>query len=246
MITDSFEDYLGSSINKESHIFYRDLILNFTDITHFELCRYHSPPPLQKRITINEAEQDLIDKALEIRKDGVTPFWPALFSTCLKEGWVSENVVTAALFHNGPGQIETKSTALLKSNLLTKIIEKDERNVGLSSRLKHKNGSSYHLALLDFRSEVTPQNTKLIKTVCTKLFKGGFVLIDSGDSYHACGLDLLSEEERLDFLAKSLMLAPIIDTAYIGHQLQQPFSSIRISKGGGRNKVPRIVAATIS
>lgn len=229
-------DFEGS----EAHLAYRSLILARPEITHFGICRYKTPPPLQERITLTTEEEEIVQKALERREDGVTPFWHAVFATCLSSGLCTDSLLDGALFHNGC-EVKSYPVSRLQESTLDQFFGSEERNVGLSSRLDLEGGRVAHLALLDFRCDVSPENTRLLGIVCSHLFGGGFMLIDSGDSYHACGLRLLSSRERVTFLARSVQLAPIVDTVYVGHQLQQSFSSIRLSCGGSRNRTPRVV-----
>jgi hypothetical protein len=50
-------------------------------------------------------------------------------------------------------------------------------------------------------------------------------------------------DERIAMLGKALLVNPIVDVFYVGHQLQQDSSSIRISKGGRARQFPKVIAA---
>lgn len=184
-----------------------------------------------------------MQQALERRKDGVTPFWQAIFSVCLVNGRCSRELVRAALFHAGPGEVTAHSVAVLGDQEISAMFGRDEANVALASHLLLKDGTCVHLAMLDFRCDVSDGNSRLVQNVCRELFGHGFVLIDSGDSYHACGVMTLSAEQRVAFLGRALLLAPIVDASYLGHQLQQEFSTIRMSVGGALKHMPTVIAA---
>lgn len=81
----------------------------------------------------------------------------------------------------------------------------------------------------------------MVAAVCRRVMPHGFLLLDSGDSYHACGIALLAGQERPEFLGRSLFFSPIVDSAYVAHQLVQP---MRNSHFGRRpaSKVPRGLA----
>lgn len=235
----SWQHYVG----RHAHEVYRALILGTDGATHFHLCRYRSPPSLQDRLEGNGRAQEVVQQAMERRKDGVTPFWQAIFSVCLANGWCSRELVRAALFHAGPGEVTSHSVAVLEDREISAMLGEDEANVALASHVLLKDGTCVHLAMLDFRCDVSEGNTHLVQNICRELYQHGFVLIDSGDSYHACGVTTLSAEQRVAFLGRALLLAPIIDAAYLGHQLQQEFSTIRVSVGGALKRMPTVIAA---
>lgn len=238
-VRQSWQQYVG----RHAHEAYRALILGTDGATHFHLCRYRSPPSLQERLDGDERAQEVVQQALERRKDGVTPFWQAIFSVCLANSWCSRELVRAALFHAGPGEVTSHSVTVLEEREISAMFGKDEANVALASHLLLTDGTCVHLAMLDFRCDVSESNSLLVQSICRELYEHGFVLIDSGDSYHACGVMTLTAEQRVAFLGRALLLAPIIDASYLGHQLQQEFSSIRVSVGGALRRMPTVIAA---
>jgi hypothetical protein len=217
------------------------LLLSDPRVQRVSVFKYRTPPALQQRIQMTEADNAVLAHALELRRTTHLPFWSAIFASCLIRGTCSEGLVTAAFFHNGPGEPVEYARSDLERGVLEEIAEESEGNVGLSSAVKDGDCHVWHLAFLDFRCEVSPTNESLAALICSHLMPHGYLLIDSGDSYHACGLTLLSAEERVHMLGKALLATPIVDSHYIGHQLQQPESSIRISRGGRTARWPRVV-----
>jgi len=220
---------------------YRDLIIAHPDVVAVTACRYKTPPLLQQRITTTALEQEIIAAALSIRSDAKIPFWEAIFAACLQVGKCSDSLLDAALFHSGPGDFTRISASDLESDGLKAVVAGGQSNVGLASRIELAHAAPHHLALMDFHCAVNMENTEIVAAVCRRLMPHGFLLLDSGDSYHACGIALLAAKERSEFLAKSLFFAPIVDAAYVAHQLLQPMSSIRISTGGSRTKCPEVL-----
>jgi len=225
---------------------YRDLILAHSAVEAIAVCRYKTPPTLQQRISVTPLEQEIIDAALGIRLEARIPFWVAIFAACLRAGKCSDSLFDAALFHNGFGDLTAVPVNSLKLDGLKDIVAKGQNNIGLVSRVELTDGDAHHLAMMDFHCGIAAENTEMVASVCRRLMPNGFILLDSGDSYHACGIVLLTAEERLEFLSKSLLFAPIVDSSYIAHQLMQPMSSIRISTGGSRAKCPEVLRVEVN
>lgn len=55
-------------------------------------------------------------------------------------------------------------------------------------------------------------------------------IINSGNSYHFIGCDLVNEAELVDFLAKGLLYGPITDTRWIAHQIIERSCTLRVGK----------------
>jgi hypothetical protein len=221
---------------------YRELLLAYEGIREIRFCRYRAAPFLQQRIELNTFEQEIVKVALEIRANAKIPFWEAVFAACLKSGKTTEALLDAAMLHQGQGDVSEMSMDEVRDGGLEKISGQGNLNVGLSSQVTFYNGDSFHLAFLDLHCEISSDSAQIVSAVCRRIMPGGFMILDSGDSYHACGIRMISDRERVEFLGKSLLLAPIVDTMYIAHQLVQPASSIRISSGGKRHKHPTVIA----
>jgi len=244
MISTEFMD-AQSWIGLPASTAYTRLLLSESRVQRFSVFKYCAPPPLQQRIQMTEADQSIVEHALQLRRTTHLPFWNAMFASCLLREVYSDQLVAAAFFHNGPGESIDYVRRDLERGVLDEVAEGGGGNVGLSSAVRDGDLHLWHLALLDFRCEISPKNESLVALVCSHLMPHGYLLIDSGDSYHACGLGLLSAEERVHMLGKALLAAPIVDSHYIAHQLQQPASSIRISRGGKTLRCPRVVRASL-
>ena len=222
---------------------YTQLLLTHLRVQRISVFRYRSPPSLQQRIQLTSADQLLIDQALTLRKSARLPFWNALFSACLLSETHTPQLVGAAFFHSGPGEAVVYDRDAVEAGVLEELARQGAANVGISSEVSDAEGCVWHLPLLDFHCEVSPHNEALAALVCSHLMLDGYLLIDSGDSYHACGFKLFTSEERVRMLGKALLTAPVVDSHYVAHQLQQDASSIRISKGGKASRGPFVVRA---
>lgn len=222
---------------------YTRLLLGHARVRDIAVHRYASPPSLQQRLHPTPAEQALVEHALALRASANVPFWDALLAACLQRQAHTPALIEAAFFHNGPGDASTYGRASLEGGILEELAQSGASNVGLSSQVHDAAGRTWHLALLDFRCDVSPHNEALAALVCSHVMPGGYLLIDSGDSYHACGFELLTSEERVRMLGRALLATPVVDAQYVAHQLQQDASSIRISRGGKASRQPRVVRA---
>jgi hypothetical protein len=233
---------IGIRVGDHAHEAFRKLILADGSVESVSVCRYATPPALQARRTLDANEQALVDQALELRKDGTTPFWHAIFAVCLRTGTCTSGLAESALFHAGPGELERVHVSSLRDAELSVHYALDTEQIGLASELVRYDGAISHLTQLDFRCSVSSSNEQLIRVICRSLYEGSFVLMDSGHSYHSFGTTLVTSDGRIRFLGRALQFSPIVDTAYIGHQLQQTFSTLRISRGGSLNRMPVVIA----
>lgn len=110
-------------------------------------------------------------------------------------------------------------------------------NVGqilaLSSAVVTKKGHTLHVPMLDFHCQASIENDKLVKTVLIEIGLEGYVA-KSGRSYHFYGKELLDERSLITFLGRSLLFCPIVDRAWIAHQLLERACGLRISPGPAR------------
>ncbi len=236
---------LSGLVGTDAPTAYRDLIMAHSNVVAITVCRYETPPLLQQRINPTVFEQEIITAALSIRGETRIPFWEAVFAACIKAGRCTDPLLDATMFHNGPGDPTRVTVGELQSQGLQRFVDSGQRNVGLASLVELENSDTHHLALMDFHCSINEENTEIVAAVCRRLMPLGFFLLDSGDSYHACGIALLTANERLEYLARSLLFAPIVDVAYVAHQLLQSMSSIRISGGGSKTKCPEVLRVEV-
>ena len=230
-------------IGKPAAFAYTALLLSHSRVQQIHVFKYRSPPPLQQRIAMTATEQGIIEHALELRRAVCLPFWNAVFAACLIRQQHTPALLSAAFFHSGPGSETPYQRRDLENGLLDQVSGDAARNVGLSSEVRDASGQSSHLGLLDFHCDISSRSEAIVNDICREVMPGGYLILDSGDSYHACTLELLTPEQRVRMLGKTVLATPVVDSSYIAHQLQQDASSIRISKGGKTNKKPVVIQA---
>lgn len=236
-------NFLSGLVGLGAPLAYRKLLMRWKQVEGVNIFEYEAPPHMQDRIAIGEGERRLVERANCMRHGTGVPFWEAVFATCSVEGKCSDSIVSAALFHNGQGVQRYVSRRQMDEGALEQVIKSSNCVVALGSRIFGKDGHRGHLNFLDFHCSVSEQSRALVHKVCRRLMPDGFLVLNSGGSYHACSTNIVSDEERLRTLATALLVSPIVDARYAAHQLLQDSSSLRNSSGGSRGIIPVVVDA---
>ena len=222
---------------------YRALLLKQPEIQAATLFQYDAPPQMQERISLTDVERELIERANGMRRETGVPFWEALFATCSVEERCTDPILAATFFHNGQGVSQQISRMEIENGVMESAARDSRRTVALGSRLAGEKGSLGHMNLLDLHCKVSPGNHTIVHRICRHVMPQGFLLLDSGGSYHACSVTVVSDEDRIQTLAKALLASPFVDARYVAHQLLQDSNSIRISRGGKAGKAPIVIDA---
>lgn len=206
------------------------------------LFRPPATPMVQQRIKSSPAIEEIVRSAVDLRARTNLPFWDAVNVSSFDRVEVAPELLAEALFHNRSGpSLQRVPIAGLTPRVLAELCQDHDQEVTvLSSAIEMEDGSRRHLPMLDFHAPASKQNLPLVVAAARKLHSNGAIL-KSGKSYHFYGLTLLSESENIDHLARALLLAPIVDRAWIAHQLLERACGLRISTRDERH-VP-IVAA---
>jgi len=184
---------------------------------------------LQDRYNIKASEfSSLIDEAIKLKRKLNVRFWHALLSLFSKASKVDEDLVSHALYHQANSKYQ-----YIDVNATTDFCKCES---GVSSALNSKvimsDGGTRHIPLLDFKVKSQDSNLCVVVAAVKALKLRGYIL-DSGKSYHFIGLDLVSESELIDILAKFCLLAPISDSAWASHQIIERSASLRVSPRNG-------------
>ena len=231
------EQFIGA----RAGVVYRNLILAHEEVQLARARSYQAPPSLQQRLPMTDSVHALIETAMDRRTRTEIPFWQAMMLTILDSGVVPDDLLNAALFHQGSGVSDDLTRGDLERGELDVRACIQNSVVSLDSCLDLEDECA-HLAFMDFRVTPCEANTQLVKAVCQRLMPDGFVVLTSTRSYHACGVALQHPNERIEFLGRSLLFSPIVDDRYVAHQLMQPSSSLRISAPTESDSTPRVVA----
>lgn len=183
-----------------------------------------------------ENEQYMFEHALVLKRDGM-PFWDGIMLSTFNNPYYSKVLLQQALHHNS----HPKLTFVLKKELFRWFNKQSNaiNRFALCSRVIMEDEEELHLPLIDFHIPVSKNNVNVVEFVCKLLGLGEGWILDSGKSYHFIGLKPFCYDDLVQLLYKSLMFTPIIDKAWISHQLREHSCSLRI--GEKRGKTPVVV-----
>lgn len=111
--------------------------------------------------------------------------------------------------------------------------------INLHSRVMTSNGY-LHIPMMDLDCPISEENFEKVKEYASALGLGGVVL-QSGRSYHYYGFHLLGEKSWVEEFIAPSMLAEVCDRRYIAHKLKDGFITLRLTAGGIRNVLPKVV-----
>lgn len=223
------------------------LINLLPEVSHIRLFRLEVAP-LPKLDEKDRAAVDALSPpALQLRNNYGVPFWTALMLTAAHTGDpLPEGVLRSALYHQdtaavsvaedlavekvSPEELEKRAEMLSSSSVLA-----------LASQVILHSGERAHLPMLDFRLRPGPANLSSAIQAIEQLGVSG-VILDSGNSYHFYGRELLDDAELGLFLAKALLFAPLVDHRWIAHQLIERSCLLRVSHGVKGQQTPKAVA----
>jgi hypothetical protein len=114
------------------------------------------------------------------------------------------------------------------------------RMLAISSKMLTKEGGALHLPMLDFHCQASPENDNLVKSVILEIGLKGYIA-KSGRSYHFYGVKLMDEQSLVTLLGKALLFCPILDRAWIAHQLIERACGLRISPGKDYQNCPEVI-----
>lgn len=213
-----------------------DLLLENTEILDFTFCVFPKQKLLQNNLKFGEIEDCHFREALKIRDEFHLPFWDSMMLTYFDKSITSNKILDSALRHNSPYEkFISHDLAKLKheSSLTTDSV------LAVNSAVLMKNGKCNHILLLDFHIPISESNSKqVIKVLKCLGLNSGFVL-ESGESYHYVGKEIISYETLVEKLIKSLFFSPIIDRTWVAHQLIEKSCSLRI--GYKHNVEPKLI-----
>lgn len=230
-------------VGSETALCLERLVL-INDIAELSVVNISRPLPLQNRSTFSADEAELVEHALDLRKETGLPFWDALHLSSF-ECSISENLLSEAQFHQSTLAKEFQvSAADISEGRLDRLASQplpEDQMLSFLSEVLTKNGEKKHMVLLDFHIPVSPKNEEVVAKVARKLLDYPSYILESGASYHLIGTELVSKETFLNILYKALLFGPVTDRAYIAHQLIEGRGALRFSKGGHNNMIPRLV-----
>lgn len=129
-------------------------------------------------------------------------------------------------------------------------------NVSLSSKIILKDNQESHLILADLALGKSKENLELIKNRFQEIIKpqyGGGFFLETGNSYHYFGKNVLNKDDWHKFLGSLLITSVVTDTPtgvsildlvdnrHVGHSLRREASCLRLTTIGAKTFSPRVV-----
>jgi hypothetical protein len=211
---------------------FKDLVCENKMIKGIYIHSYPDAPQLQERIKFSKVESLQFNEAIKIRDNTMLPFWDSLMLSYHNREEFSKEILRGALLHNFKRDkyfverehfINTHLDEFLSNNI----------NFAVNSEVITVNNERKHLILLDFHIQESKRNQRVVESVLEAMSLNDGYLLRSGKSYHFIGMNLINEYELINILGKSLFFAPIIDKAWVAHQLIERSCSLRITKKHG-------------
>jgi hypothetical protein len=159
----------------------------------------------------------------------------------------NQTTLDRALRHErGPEFLWEVPPDLAAVNLMNQLtqISPNRDMVGLCSRMELRNGTSKHALLMDFRCKRSPASLRDLQDACSRIGYSGW-LLESHESYHFYGDDLVDEVEWLGFMGRWLLLEHFSDVRFIGHCVIERVSCLRLT-GDEVWSEPRVAARVLA
>lgn len=231
-------------VGKNSLELIKEIVRSCSEISKVQVVRYSYLSEIQQRVSKNEDLDKVFSQAMGYRSQLKMPFWDACMVTLSSGNYsVPINFIREAGRHDTHRGKETlfERDELLDCRVQAYLNNSKNQLVCIVSEVILHNDQRLNLPLLDFHCPINKGNHKLVSQICKVLLPEGFAILESDSSYHCYGFSLLSQEDLVQFLAKALFYSPIIDRAYIAHQLLEKRCSLRISGKSDQAALPKIV-----
>lgn len=215
------------------------------EIHEFTVIEYTDPPLIQDRVPQIETTE-VFKNALKLREQTLLPFWDSALAQALNGSSNVEAILSEALFHNPHRDVEHRIESMGAEGKLRELISREWTNstLAFSSKVALADGSTNHIPMLDFHIQSDRRNYDTVSACLNSLAIGRFVIVNSGKSFHAYGLNLVNEEGLRSFLSSALLLSPIVDSRYIAHQLRDSQCKLRIAPTSRKPSQPIILGTT--
>jgi len=205
------------------------------------------PPPIQDAVPSGQLTAKLVSEALSIRASTGMQFTEALLLTVLRGRRPSAALIKAIGRHYS-NDLKTRKVSRNPLRILRRIVadRPATKMVVLTSEVTLSDGRKRHLPMLDLRYRPSPTHQQTVLDLASAMGVEGGYLVLSGGSYHLYGSVLLTPTQWRRFLGRALLYAPIVDRAWIAHQLIEGYSALRISPKPNESAAPQVIAKVTS
>jgi hypothetical protein len=217
------------------------LVEQHVDISAINLFRLRMSAPIQDNLELSQSELKLINEALALRSTTELPFWDCLLQLTANCPVDTDRLLQIAQRHN-PQVIQKLGRDDVKVDVFDVMISNLQPGevLAMSSRVECPGKNGMHVPMLDFHCKTSSTNDKRVRLIAQSLGLRGYI-VHSGQSYHFYGSELFETQELITVLAKALLFAPIVDRAWVAHQLIERACGLRVSPGKTYLQTPVVV-----
>jgi hypothetical protein len=193
---------------------------------------------------LTPAEWRVVERGLELRRQTNLPFWDSVLVSSFASDAAIDGILEAAAFHNASDA--GLERFLPGDDVAGRLREHWGRSSGrdylaVSSSVECVDGTLAHIPLLDFHIPPSDHGLEVVKSALKYAEAGNGYILMSEKSYHFYGDDLLDERGLLRLLGRCLLFAPVIDRAWVAHQILESSCALRISPKASGGDPPRVV-----
>lgn len=203
-------------------------------------------PLLLQRAELTSEELEVVKQAQSLKADTCLPFWDAAMTMSMRAAAPAIGILRAATYHNPiADNLQILSASTLASSRLRDIEATLTPNkiLAVASKVECTDGAVRHIPQIDFHCPDSTTTRDIVVKLLDVLGQRGYLLA-SGKSFHFYGVDLLAENEFTNFMGRVLLFSPIVDRAWIAHQLIEGQTALRLSSRPGYGAPPKLVAIT--
>lgn len=221
-----------------------EIVKRFTEIQLVRIGRVKCPRLVKADgENLDDEERQTVKQGLELRKKFGFPFWDAVLVSSFGHP-PARNLLQAAAYHQSVSNVLSLPRNDFLNGSIRALCEsnfEDEIIVALSE-VETTSGDTLHIPMVDFHIPISEENLNIAIEVANKLCEAPFIC-ETDKSYHLISRSLVSNEDLVTFLAKSLFFCPIIDRAYVSHQIIERRCALRIGKSFSGGPCPIVVFA---
>lgn len=200
--------------------------------------------PLLSRSELLPSDCDLIRTAWRQCGESGFPLWDTVMVLLTRSDQISDTLLSQAMAHHGISRTRFSigpDSFAHKTHEMLERLPRDQM-LAICSDVRLKNGSTRHIPMVDFRCPISPHSLELVSKIAKLFDVGKGFIVETDRSYHFYGAELMTGQELPKFLGHALQFSPIVDRAWIAHQLIDGCCNLRIAPRRPEGKVLRVVA----
>jgi hypothetical protein len=222
------------------------LVQSIESILSVTLIQYEQTASLARRTTsgLEFFEVELSNSRDERSRSIWIPDYEILYADSLTRGVVPHEMLREAAQHKVSPENRVRRSLprdAVSSASFAKVRQAaPEWAVAVSSRVETCDGER-HLPMIDFQCPIGPlYQASLVEGLRAIGCRGA--LLESGVSYHFYANHVVTDAGWRVFMGRTLLLAPFVDTRYVGHRLIDSESVLRVAADLTKPVEPHVVA----